>query len=254
MRAELICFSDLHISPRTVKNVAEVLQQITEDILDRQPQAVVCVGDIGDFASHNRKSVEFKTADTKEELKAVKDVLCNYLFKPIADYNEHRRELKKKCYKPRFIFCLGNHDKLEHRWFESFFKEVSKRLRCPIEVVDEDAMGIADDLVYFKHTFDKGISGIAHTTCAGILKDLHATCIQGHRHVREVAEDRDLEGRKIIAICLPCATTDRPEWAAESAMKWDTGWLRFSYDLSRNFHYEFMEFDDDRVFTMAETC
>ena len=256
MRTELICFSDLHISPRTVKNVGEVLQQITADILDRQPYAVVCVGDIGDFASHNKKSAEFATADTKLERKAVKDVLCEYLFKPIAEYNDRKRALKKKCYKPVFYFCLGNHDRLEHRWLEGFFGEVAKRLNCRINVCDEETLVHFDDEVFFKHTFDKGISGIAHTTCAGILKDLHKTCVQGHRHVREVAEDRDLQGRKIIAICLPCATTDRPDWAAESAMKWDTGWLRLSYGYSpdEDPHYEFMEFDNDRIYALAETC
>lgn len=250
---ESICFSDLHISPDTVKDVEKVLTQITEDILDRLPEAIICVGDIGNWDSHNRKSENYKTADTNEEKAAVKKVLCDCLFKPLNDFNDIRRTQKRKLYKPTIIFCLGNHDKLEYHWFKTFFKAISERLRMPVYVNDDETLVEANG-VYFKHTFDKGISGTAHTTCAGILKDLHCSCVQGHRHVREVAEDRDLDGKKIFAICLPCATADRPDWAKESSAKWDTGWLRLQWDDDKDYHYEFMEYDDDRVFTVPETC
>lgn len=251
MRIESICFSDLHISPETAEDASEVLSQISEDILNRLPNVIVCVGDIGTFDSHNRKSATFATADVKEERKAVRDVLCDYLFKPIFDFNCLQKIHKKKLYKPLMIFCLGNHDKAEHKWFESFFKNVSERLKTTVHCFNEDQV-IEVAGVWFKHTFDKGISGTAHTTCAGVLKDLHSCCVQGHRHVREIAEDRDLEGHKMFAICLPCATLNRPEWAGESSKKWDTGWLRLSWDSVKDYHYEFMEFDYDRVFTIPE--
>lgn len=245
MRAETICFSDLHISPKTVEGVGKVLTAIVEDILDRKPGAIICTGDIGEFSSHNRKSTEFKTADTNVEKKAVKDCLCNYLFKPIADYNNSKRALKKKLYRPDFFFLMGNHDKLEFHWYQKLFAEIAKRLHCRIDVNDEETVLNFDDNIFFKHTFMKGISGTPHTSCAGVLKDLHASCIHGHRHVREVAEDRDLKGNKITCICLPCATPYRPDWACESAQKWDTGWLRLSFDISGIKHYEFMEYEGD---------
>lgn len=251
---ESICFSDLHISPDTVEDVAVVLRRITDDILDRLPEAIVCVGDIGAFDSHNKKSDKYKTADIHKEKEAIKNVLCEHFFKPLYEYNEHQREMKKRLYKPLIIFCLGNHDQLEHRWYESMFKAISDRLKIPVYVHDDETL-VEIDGIYFKHTFEKGISGSAHTTCAGALKDLHCSCVQGHRHVREVAEDCDLSGKKIFSICLPCATTDRPDWACESSLKWDTGWLRLSWDTPNKYHYEFMEFvDDDRVFALPEAC
>ena len=73
--------------------------------------------------------------------------------------------------------------------------------------------------------------------------------------MREVAEDRDLEGHKLFAICLPCATTERPDWAKESSEKWDIGWLRLQLDTCypfKEYHYEFMEYDDDRVYALPE--
>lgn len=249
---ESICFSDLHISPDTVEDVAPVLQQITDDILDSFPDFVVCVGDIGTFDSHNRKSEKFNTSDVKEEKKAVKDVLCKYLFKPIAEFNNRKRQMKKRLYKPTFVFCLGNHDKQEFKWFLGLFQEISKRLKCRVFVYPEDETAYVAG-IYFKHTFDKGISGTAHTTCAGLLKDTHCRCVQGHRHVREVAEDSYLNGEKVFAMCLPCATLERPRWAGEGTKKWDTGWLRLSWDFC-GYHYEFMEYDYDRIYTVPETC
>lgn len=242
---EFICFSDLHISPTTREKSAYVLAHITEDILSRLPDAIVCVGDIGTFDSHNKKSDLFQTSEVEEERKSVADVLCTHLFKPLSDYNDRRREMKKKLYKPTILFCLGNHDKLEHRWFKGFFEAVSKRIGIDIIVADNKELVWVYD-VCFSHTFDKGISGVAHTTCAGLLKDLHCSCVQGHRHVREVAEDRTLEGNKIFCICLPAATTDRPIWAYSGATKWDTGWLRLTTGGGEP-HYEFMEVDDGGV-------
>ena len=250
---ESICFSDLHIAPYNVKDVAVVLQQITDDILDRLPEGIIILGDIGNFDSHNRKSDKFGTADIKEEKEAVKEVLCEYLFNPIYEYNEHQRNIKKKLYKPTVIIGLGNHDKAEYKWFKGLFEAISKRLRIPVVVNDDETL-IEANGVYFKHTFDKGISGTMHSTCAGLLKDWHCSCVQGHRHVREIAEDSNLDGKKTFAICLPCATAERPDWARESSNKWDTGWLRLSWD-DKSYHYEFMEYkEDDRVHDISETC
>ena len=237
---EYICFSDLHISPTTVEESSYVLQYITEDILNRFPEVIVCVGDIGTFDSHNKKSELFGTSELKEERDSVVKVLSENFFKPLSDYNDSRRAMKKKLYRPIIMFMLGNHDKLEYKWFKSFFEKMSERIGFKIYVLDHKEIYESED-VWFAHTFDKGISGIAHTTCAGMLKDFHKSCIQGHRHVREVAEDRDLDGNKIFAICLPCATTSRPEWAYSGCSKWDTGWLRLSITPGRDPHWEFME-------------
>jgi len=237
---EYICFSDLHISPTTVEESSFVLRHITEDILNRFPDVIVCVGDIGTFDSHNRKSELFGTSELKEERESIIKVLSENFFKPLSDYNDSRRAMKKKLYRPIIVFMLGNHDKLEYKWFQGFFEKMSERIKNCIYLFNNKDI-FSSEGVSFSHTFDKGISGIAHTTCAGMLKDFHISCIQGHRHVREVAEDRDLEGHKIFGICLPCATVDRPEWAYSGCSKWDTGWLRLSIKPCKEPHWEFME-------------
>ena len=241
---EFICFSDVHISPATREKSATVLTHIVEDILSRLPDYVVCCGDIGTFDSHNRKSELFKISEVEAEKDSVKDVMCEYFFKPIQDYNDRRKAMKMKMYKPTMVFCLGNHDKYEHKWMKQFLEAVGERMRMDFIVADHKEI-VEIDGVFFSHTFDKGISGIAHSTCEGLLKDLHRTCIQGHRHVREVAEDRTLNGEKIACFCLPAATADRPIWAYSGASKWDTGWLRLR--TGGELHYEFMEVEDGGV-------
>lgn len=241
---EFICFSDVHISPTTKEKSSIVLTHIVEDILSRLPDVIVCCGDIGTFDSHNRKSELFKISEVEAERDCVKEVMCEYFFKPIQEYNDRRRVLKQKLYRPLFVFCLGNHDKYEHKWMQQFLEAVGERMKMSFLVADHKEI-VEIDGVFFSHTFDKGISGIAHSTCDGLLKDLHKTCVQGHRHVREVSEDRTLDGEKIACFCLPAATTDRPIWAYSGASKWDTGWLRLR--TGGELHYEFMEVEDGGV-------
>lgn len=234
-KTEYIVFGDLHISPETEQLVIPVLEKITADILLRKPRYVVCTGDVGDFKSTSRFTKNKGDFSTQNELNSVFEVLTKYFYKPLADYNRRKRKLKKKLYRPFIIFCIGNHDKDVADQLEDFYFK-HKTVSVPYR------QAMCADGVSFSHAFEKGVSGTVHTSCAGILKDLHMSCVCGHQHVREVAEDRDISGNRLIALRCPCATLARPAWAGVGAAKWDTGWLRLSKDRWNNYHYEFMEF------------
>lgn len=232
MKKRFLVFSDLHIEP---KWDARILLEIGEVALKSKPDYIVCTGDIGEFASQNRFVKDRGAYSLPQELTAVTGYIYNCLIRPIEEYNTRRRKFKKKLYRPKIVFCMGNHDAPVYESLKPLLNEMGI-LCVPYRAV----MNIEG--ISFSHAFEAGVSGSPCTSTEQILKFAMGRSISGHSHVRSITEQRDSVCYKNFAIKMPCATMKVPEWAGQGAYKWDRGYLQLTIDTESDWYqYTFKE-------------
>lgn len=233
MQKRFLVFSDLHIIPKGYNTA--ILKEISQIITKCKPDYVVCTGDLGDFASQNKLVKDRGIYSVADELTVVINYIDNYIATPLRRLQNRQRKAKKKIYKPRVVFCLGNHD-----------APVSSALTPMLEGLGFEVVQHRDwiniDGVVFSHTFDNGISGYPCTDTKQILQNTLMRSVSGHSHVRSITEQRDTEGNKIFAIKMPCANLEEPAWAGQSVKKWDRGYMCLTIDTDSDwFNYTFRE-------------
>lgn len=91
------------------------LEAIGNYIVAKQPEVIVHIGDHWDLpslSSYDKKgSKQFEGRRVIADIEAGNKAM-DLLLKPIREYNLKKRKNKEKQYKPRMVFCMGNH---EHR-------------------------------------------------------------------------------------------------------------------------------------------
>lgn len=89
------------------------LEALGNYIVDHQPDVIVMIGDWWEMSSLNSyekpgsKYFEGRTYENDVESGIA---AMMRLVKPIFDYNSKARQNRKKIYKPRMVFCMGNHE------------------------------------------------------------------------------------------------------------------------------------------------
>lgn len=110
---------DTQVSPGVNTDHLEALGHY---IVDKQPEVIVHIGDHWDMSSLS--SYDRAGSKTMEGQRYLEDVesgndAMDRLMKPINDLNDHRRRSKVKLYKPRLVFCYGNHENRINRATEN---------------------------------------------------------------------------------------------------------------------------------------
>ena len=88
------------------------LRWIGRLIVDVKPDVVVHLGDHADMPSLSSYDVgrrSFEGRRYADDIKAANDAF-DVLNAPLDDFNDHRRAMKEKKFKPRRIITLGNHE------------------------------------------------------------------------------------------------------------------------------------------------
>lgn len=87
-------------------------------IVDHKPDVVIHIGDHWDFPSlstyETKGSKYFEGRRYRADLEAGEEGLRT-LMGPLIEYNNHRRKLKMRTYKPRLVFTVGNHEQRVQR-------------------------------------------------------------------------------------------------------------------------------------------
>jgi len=98
------------------------LEALGHYIVEKQPEVIVHIGDHWDMAalsSFDRPgSKKLEGKRYLADIEAGNDAL-DRLMKPINRYNRQQAASKKKMYKPRLEFCMGNHENRINRATES---------------------------------------------------------------------------------------------------------------------------------------
>jgi len=171
-----------------------------------KPNVIVHLGDHWDMPSLSsydvgKKSFEGRrySADVESGNKAMK------VFTDCIRAEQKRlRTNKKKVWKPRLVFTLGNHENRIERAIEN-----DAKLEGLMSYDDLNLRGwevhpylqpvIIDGIAYC-HFFTSGVMGRAVTNAKLLLQKKHMSCIMGHVQDRDIAFDRDAQGRRMTAL------------------------------------------------------
>jgi hypothetical protein len=90
-------------------------------IVDKRPDVVVHIGDHWDMpslSSYDKGKKCFEGRRYQADIAAGNHAM-DLLMAPLAEYNKRQAETKHKQYKPRLVFCIGNHEQRIERAIEA---------------------------------------------------------------------------------------------------------------------------------------
>lgn len=172
-------------------------------VAEKRPDAIVCIGDFGDFPSlskFGRGERDFAEHRWAKDLAAFHEGMQLFLG-PIEAEME-----KDPSWKPMFEFLEGNHESHLDRITQEFpFLEgtIDKKELCLAEYgwrVHDFMQPISINGVAFCHYFPSGVMGRPITSAPQILAKLHMSAFAGHQQGREIAYARRADGSTMTAI------------------------------------------------------
>ena len=199
------------IIPDTQVKPGHALEHLTwagQYAAEKKPDVIIHLGDHWDMPSLSsydvgKKSFEGRryTDDIAAGIKGMKAFM-----KPILKEQKRQRTNKKKIWKPKLIFCLGNHEHRIERAVESDakleglisyedlqLKEMGWKVHDFLEPV------ILDGVVY-SHYFTSGVMGRPVSNAKLLLQKKMMSCVQGHVQDRDIAFARKADGTSVTGI------------------------------------------------------
>lgn len=213
--SKILVIADSHLTP---KKPAEYLwAALGRYCLKTRPDYIVHLGDVADFDSQAWLIKNRGKYTLEEEISQVRSCLEAF-HKPLIDFNNTQRIMKKKMYKPSMVLTLGNHDVRNNMTdvadlFESFNWLVVDYLH-PIQI----------EGITFVHCMAKGISDSFCTTSQELIENWHGNIVVGHGHHKDFFESYSMATKeKITALRSPAFTVDESDWAVQTQYKWSRG-------------------------------
>lgn len=186
------------------------LHWIGRYIVEKQPDVVVHLGDHFDFpslSSYSRR-LDLEGARVKADIDAGNDAL-DELTTPLIDYNEQRKRLKEKLYRPRLVMLRGNHEERLNRaiadnpQFQGLIGEFSFNDRRLGWEVHKFLAPVTIDGIVYAHYFYNPLTGrpwagTAHTK----LRNIGMTFTMGHVQGIDSAHGITPDGRQRRALVV----------------------------------------------------
>jgi len=176
--------------------------------VEKKPDVIICIGDFWDMPSLSVYDIGKKGFEGRkytDDIAAGKEAM-QALLAPIKEYNTKARRDKKKKYKPRLVFTLGNHEQRIERAIEAdrkleglmsyddFGLEKDKW-----EVVPYLQPIVIDGIAYC-HFFTSGVMGRPVSSARLMLNKKHMSCVMGHVQDRDIAFQKRADGKCMTGI------------------------------------------------------
>ena len=207
-----------------------------EFIVKKQPDIIVCLGDMADMpslSSYDKGTKGFEGRRYKKDVSAVIDAQ-EKLFAPIKEHNKGKARLHQKSYKPKYYMTLGNHEDRVSRATNS-----NPELDGAISIDDFQykkfgwkctpfKRSLTIKGITFSHYFTTGVSGrpisSVHVGHALISK-LHCSAVQGHSHLYNHAEQTKPDGQKVFGLSGGCYSHPKYSegWCQDTEFQWWRG-------------------------------
>jgi len=195
---------DVHCKPETSK---EYLRAIGNLIVDVKPDVIVHIGDHWDMASlstyEDRGSAYFHDKTYAADVQAGLDGM-KQLLGPLRKQQNRARENKKRVYRPRMVFCVGNH---EHRISRAVHKDPRLEGTVGFHSLKLKEMGwevydfleiVEIDGILYSHYFVNPLSLTKNPLSGNIenrLQKVGQSFTQGHQQVYQHGMVHDALGR-----------------------------------------------------------
>ena len=203
---KIAIIADTQVKPNVDKSY---MSWIGEYLADKRPDVIIHIGDHFDLeslSSYDKGKKSFEGRRLKADLEAGHEGM-KLLLAPINKLQEKQKQNKKKVYKPKMVFCLGNHedrfDRLanDNPELEGFVGtetlnlsqygwEVSPFLK-PVEIED----------IWFAHYFANPFTGKPYGgTAMNLLKTIGKSFVAGHKQTLDVAIRPTINGKMQLGI------------------------------------------------------
>ena len=169
------------------------LTWVGQYIADKKPDIVVNIGDFRDMpslSSYDKGKKSFEGARYLKDIEAGNDAMTK-LLAPIKKEMKRLKQNKKKLWKPRMIFTLGNH---EQRIVRAVENDAVLEGVIGYEDLYLDDWEVFDFLevvniedVLFSHYFTSGVMGRPVSSARALLMKKHMSCVMGHVQNRDIA-------------------------------------------------------------------
>jgi hypothetical protein len=171
-----------------------------------KPDVIVHLGDHWDMPSLSSYDVGKKSFEGRRysaDVKAGNDAMK--LFTDTIKAEQKRlRKHKKRIWKPRLIFTLGNHEQRIERAVENDAKLEGLMSYEDLNLKDWEVypylQPVIVDGVAYCHFFTSGVMGRPVTNAKLLLQKKHMSCIMGHVQDRDIAFDRNASGKRMTAL------------------------------------------------------
>ena len=191
------------------------LDQIGRLIVEEKPDVLVHLGDHADMPSlstHDKPgSKYFEGKRYTEDIASAKEAM-DRLLTPLRELQARQRRNKEKVYRPRMVFCTGNHETRIDRAVENqpVLSGVISRKDLHYEKdweVHEYQHVVVIDGIAYSHNFPQGAMRRPCGTASALLNKMHMSCIAGHQQGRQVAYGKRADGKHLTCIiagsCYP---------------------------------------------------
>lgn len=217
--SSILVIGDTHDKPGVSK---ERFNWAANLALDRQPHTIVHLGDWSTFDSVS----DYESGSIYAEGRRYVDDINSHLESLHAF---HSTIEKKKTYRPRLVYCVGNHDMR----IEKFVTNNPKMQG--VMSLDDMKMREHGWEVYqltepanvcniaFGHYFTSGIMGKAigglHHGSSLIMKCMRS-CVVGHSHLRDFHERTDVFGKQVFGLVAGCYYEHGDHYTTEGKRMW----------------------------------
>jgi hypothetical protein len=197
---------DTQIKPGTD---VKFMYAIGKEIVAQRPDVIIHIGDHWDFPSLS----SYATMKEAEGRRVLNDIHAGHigmqqLLEPLRRLQEHQRVNKRKVYRPRMIFCMGNHEDRLSRYVDknpvlegvSDF-ELEKQINgYGFEVYDFKEPAVVDGVAYC-HYFYNPMSGRPYGgQCGNKLNHIGTSFTMGHQQGFQFAEKIIPTGGRIMGM------------------------------------------------------
>ena len=203
---EILIIGDTQCSP---EHDLTYMSAIGEYIVEKRPEVIVHIGDHFDFpslSSYDKGKKSFEGRRLIEDINAGLDGM-DRLLAPLKRLQKAQTLYKKRVYKPRMVYCMGNHEDRFNRMANDM-PELSGFVG--METLDLEQYGwevypflkpVEIEGIYFVHYLANPMTGRPYTgTAAGQLKLVGRSFVAGHKQVLDVAIQPTIDGQMRIGI------------------------------------------------------
>ena len=179
---------------------------------DKQPDVIIHIGDHYDMpslSSYDKGRKEFEGRRYHKDIAAGNEAMRRF-HDPIDRLNDELRRAHKALYRPRLVFCLGNHEQRIERacsaqpeldgllsYADFNLSELGWEVVPFLEVITID--GVA-----YCHYFTSGVMGRPVSSAALMIRKKMMSCVMGHVQHRDIGYAQRADGKRVTGIFAGC--------------------------------------------------
>lgn len=215
------------------------LKVVGEYIVEKKPDVLVCIGDFADLPSLSSYDVgkkSFEGRRYRDDVTATQRAM-EILLTPLFLYNRNAVKNKKKVYRPRMVFTIGNHENRISRAVENDAKldgtiglEDLRYEQYGWEVHPFLEVVIIDGIAY-SHYFTTGVMGRPVTSARALVTKKHMSCVQGHNQKMEIYNEYKVDGKSITGLFAGCCYQHNEDYLGPQGNNYFRG-IHMLYDVS----------------------